>query len=244
VVVVLTGPATDEPGLGEILDAEAQLVEAFEQAGMEVVSPEAVRARCSENVIEQRVHGDAAMTARFAREALADVVVVGESTVAADPIPAGSNLVPNRATVTVRVIRADDAKIADMLTAEAVVNSRNPAEGSAIAVSDACAKLRTDLLVATVLAVAGGKTSDSLVVTVSGIRDSDQWREVREALDREPGVREVEELYFGEGNGRLRVKYDGPLGTFVERLEQQRFTGFRLEPRRVVGRDMTVAVVQ
>jgi hypothetical protein len=245
VVVVLAGPATDVPGLGDIPDAEAQLVEAFRQAGMEVVTPEAVRARCSPVVIEQRINGDAAMAARFAREALADVVVAGTSTVSSDPVPHGSNLIPNRGIVTFRVIRAADAKIVDMLTAEAVVNSRDPAEGSALAVSDACGKIRGELLVSTVLAVAGGVAdSNFFVVTVNGIRSAEQWREVCAAVGQEPGVGAVEELYFGEGNGRLRVKYDGPLAPLVERLEGGQFSGFRLEPRRVVGRDMTLAVVQ
>lgn len=222
--------------------AEAQLIDTFKDAGLEVVDPETLRAQCSGEELMNRIRGDASAAAKFARENFADVAVVGEATVSSEPATERSNLGTTRATVTVRVIRAVDARTFDAQTGEAVVQSLNPAEGSAIAVSDACGKIRQAVLVSAVLAVAAAESSDNLVVTIDGLESATQWERVCEALGRLPGVEEVEDLFFTGAVGRARVNYTGEIPPFVDRLAEEGVAGVRLEPQRVVDRDMTLVI--
>ncbi len=223
--------------------ALVELAEAFTDAGIEVVDPARVQERCSQVEYRNRVRGEPTLAARFARENVADLAVVGEMVAVAEPAPAGSNLCSTRAILTIRLIRAADARLFDVLKTEAVVQSVDPKEALGLAISDACAKMREPMLVSSVLAVAGARGSDSVILTLDGVNDPRLWDGFCRALQAQPGVEEMEELHFGDGTGRLRLKYPGSVAPLVDLLTAGEVGDLRLEPKQVVEREMVMSVL-
>lgn len=223
---------------------EDNLAEAFRDAGVEVVDPSKVRAGLPDAELRARLHGDAEAAVRFAWENLADVAVVGEVKAVTEEPRAGSNVRANRATVLLRIIRGEDARTFDVQTAEALVHSRKAAEGRAMAVSDACDKIKDPALVSVVLAVAGAKGTPYVVVTVEGLGSEEQWQALCAWAKQCPDVEEAEPLHFSGTTGRLRLKYDGPMAPLVDALTEQEYPGFYLAPRQVIERDVVLAVAE
>lgn len=223
--------------------AEEELCQTFREAGFEVVHPDEVRRICKGPMLVKRVQSGPEEAVKFARECLADVAVVGDAVVSAPPATPSSNLRASTARLTLRVLRSGDAKIVDIISAEAVIQSRDPRDAAGLAMADASAKVKRKVLVSTILGVAGAKASDSVIITVENIQNGEQWKALCAALRSQPGVTSVEELYYASGSGRLKVAYDGPLAPFVDAMTAVTYGGSRLEPHKVVNRDMLLGFV-
>lgn len=223
---------------------EGCIAQALTDAGLEVVKPTEVKARCSGAEAVARIKGEAETAVRYAWENLADVAIVGQLAVATEPTHEGSNIGLNRASLVVRIIRGDDARTFDAQTAEAVVNSREPDEGRTMAVADVGEKVKENVLVAAVLAAAGAKATPYVVLTIEGLKEATQMDELAARAKECPGVEDAETLHYGADAARMRIKYAGSVGPLVDTLTETPYSSFRLIPRQVIDRDMTLAVKQ
>lgn len=223
--------------------AESALVEALHQAGFNMVNTDTARALYSPAELLQCVQGEASEGGLLARKTLAHVAVFGEAVSVAGEGEGGGGLRPNRAEVTVRVICARDGSLVDSMAAKARVFSVDPVEGGSQAFRDACVKLEDDVVVACVLAFAVTPPSNDVLITVEGLRSHDQLRELMAVLAAESGVDDVEELHYEMGLAQLRVQYSGRMAPLVKRLTAPPYASFRLQTRKVVGREATFTAV-
>lgn len=223
--------------------AEEELRQTFREAGFEVVDPNEVRRICKGPMLLKRVQSGPEEAVKFARETLADVAVVGEAVAEAAPATESSNLRTSKATLKLRVLRGGDAKIVEIILSEAVIQSRDPRDAAALAMTDACAKVKRKVLVSTILGVAGAKALDNLIITIENVQNAEQWKAICSALSMQRGVSSVEELYYASGSGRVKVAYDGPIAPFVDAITAMTYGGGRLQPQRIVNRDMLLGIV-
>ncbi len=228
-----------EDGVGQ-----TALSEALHKNHIAIADRSALRERYSDADLIGRVQGDLEVARQFAQENLVDVVLLGEAIAETELSPSGANVYRNKATVTVRLIRARDGKLLEAIAQESVVHSANPAEGGAQAIQDACTKLRHAITVRTVLAAVGAGPRDDVILTIKDLGSRARLDEVMRVLSESAGVEAVEELYCAEAEACLRVKYNGPMAPFVDNLTLRDYPGFSLEAQRVVARDMTVCVVE
>lgn len=222
--------------------AEKTITQVFHEKGFEVIAAERLLRLYTQEALLARLQEDASGLARLARENLGQVAVVGQSDCESEPAAPESNVMKNKVTLTLRVVRAHDEQVIDTLTAEAVVNSLSISEGVVQANIDAATKLREAALVAVVLAAARPAGHDETILEIEQIGKPERLGEIREVIQQFPGVEEAEELVNSPDLARLRVKYDGTMAPFVEYVTAHAFDQYRLDARSVVERVVTLVV--
>ena len=233
--LIVAGPGT----------AEREIGKALANGSFEVVDPASVRASHTEAELLAAIKGDNQTAGEFARQGFADVLVLGEAEVSAEPSTSGQAVPGTRGKVTLRVFRARDGKCIDTLTREAVVHSANPAEGAAAAFEDACAKLTEDALVLCVMAVAGQQHArDELIITLEDPGARSRFDAFTEVLAKATGEQAPEVLFYSDRLARVRARYAGSMVPLMDALTSNAYEGLTLEVQKALQRDVTMRFVK
>lgn len=223
------------PGQGT---AEAELAKALEKAGLALAGAEDTRARYAPADLAAKILGDVEAASQFAREHLADVVILGESVSTEERSGASANVLANTAAVTLRVFRSSDGKLIEAFAREARVHATDGAEGRRWAIRDACEKIAGEAFLACLLAVIGSPFQDDVVITVERPGSRVRFGEFVDTLKVTAGVGEVEELFYSPGMARIRVEYEGSMAELVDSLAGKPYDGQTLYTRKAVHRTL------
>ena len=234
----------DRPVVTEDATAYRVLCEALSENHIAIADASKVRERYAAAELIRRIRGDLDTARRFAQENLVDVVLLVHARAQAEPDERGTNVSRNQATVTVRLFRSRDGKLLEAATATAAVYGADPREGGALAIEDACTKVRHAIVVAAILEGVDAPAQDNIIVTIKAVGSRARLREIRAALSEYAPVKAVDELYYSEEEARFRVQCDGPMGPLVDHLAKRDYPGFALDTRLVVAQTMTFAVVE
>ncbi|MBW7865813.1 MAG: hypothetical protein H3C30_15540 [Candidatus Hydrogenedentes bacterium] len=222
--------------------AAAALRAGLEKFSFTVTGAEALELVYPPQQLLETVRGGVETGGRFARENLQDVVITGEAGVSREPVAQGSNMLRHRASVVLRIFSGADGKMCEVLSSEAVVQGVDPAEGGAQAISDAAEKLIGDTTVAVVLAMLERQNRDRVLVSVEASGHPGLTLELAAAMDGFPGVEGAEVLLDAPTLGRIALDYTGAMAGLADYLHTLRVGGGKVDIRRVVGREMTLAV--
>lgn len=236
-------PAGDDaPAVLRDGPAATALRTGLEKFSFSVTGPEALELVYSPAELLDAVRGGVDRGGRFARENLQDVVITGEAKVVRESVLEGSNMLRHRASVVLRIFSGADGKMSDALSSEAVVQGVDPAESGAQAISDAAEKLVGEATVSVVLAMLERENRDRVLVSVEAAGHPGLTRELAEAMDMFPGVEGAEVLLDAPSLGRIALDYDGAMADLADYLHTLRLTEGKVDIRRVVGREMSLAV--
>ncbi len=175
---------------------------------------------------------------RMAQAIAMDVLIVGEAICAPESAPTGSDVVRNRAVITLRVFRGIDGKMTDDLSAVASVHSLNPREGGEQALQDAAAKLAADTIVAVVIAALGAQQDDAILLTLINPGSQERFDALLAALRAIPETDEAIALFYSEGIGRIRLRHDGPMSELVRAVTARSYAGAEIQVRKAVMREI------
>lgn len=236
----LTPPAEPNPDTPGIL--EKKLHEDLKRIQFEIVGPAALRERIPVEKWRQFLDESAELAAIFAREMIADVVVLASGTTHLEDAKADAKLHRVRANVSFRIVRVADGYVLDSPKAEAVVNCADTAAGSAQAIEDACGKLIDDAKTAVALGALSGAPDNALTVTIEKISDDQQATEVIAAIKRCLGAEQHEVIYRDTNRVRVRIPYTGPIGRLADCVPGLVVTSHRLALKTVLNRDVTLVM--
>lgn len=221
--------------------AELAILERLRDADFETLDPALLRKRYTPPDLVERITDQAGQPGRFPLENAVALAITGHARSAVRGAD-GAGLHTCRATLTVRVARAGYDKVVATHTARGVVHTRDAAMGTRQALLDAIARVWPDLSASCVLAVAGAEPPEDLVLTVEDPGTQERIQEIAGRIAAFPGVDAVDPLHYADVWTRLQVKYDGDPAPLAKHLIRQDYSDFRLEPRVIVGRDMTFTV--
>lgn len=234
---------TPEPGGPPVTEggpAAAALREGLEKFNFTVKGAEALQPRRTPEELAAVVAGGLETGARFARENLHDVLLLGEASVAREPTTGGSNVYRHRGTVLLRVFSGTDGKMCDVFTAEGVVQGLDPAAAGSQVLSDAAARLVGDTAVSVTLAMLARQNRDRVIVTVEPDNAAGLTAAVAELLGTAPGVAGTETLLDAPSLGRIALEYSGAMAALADFVNHPPAGGAALEVRRAVGREITI----
>jgi len=199
--------------------AEKMIQKVLRDAGFAVIESDRLRETISPEALLACVGGAETIAAEAARSLFADAAIIGRATVSVADDSRQTNLLRNRGSIALRIVRATDDAIAEELSATGVVESQDPADGGPLAVEDACEKLADSLASGVVMAVLFSPTFEGIKLSIvgqppEGSRDDFiEWLAVRANVDA------VEIVGEDEGLLRLRLDYGGLISELVELLE-------------------------
>jgi len=210
--------------------------------------------------IDARGHGEAAIAqpeaelravlaggldpaASYARETLADAVVLGVVTVVREAPQDQTGTAKTRATLEARVFRGSDGDLLEVFARSAAITGNDPTACREEAVSDVATKLLGDVAVATVLSVLGSQKRDEVLITLLNPGSRERMNLFTGLLAQDNAVNSVEEAYFSERSARVRLGYDGPMSYLVDLLLSRSFDGWIVEVQEVIDRDMKLVMV-
>ncbi len=234
---------TPEPGVPPVTGqgpAAAALREGLEKFNFTVKGVEALQPPRTPDELAAVAAGGLETGARFARENLHDVLLLGEASVAREPTTGGSNVYRHRGTVLLRVFSGTDGKMCDVFTAEGVVQGLDPAAAGSQVLSDAAARLVGDTAVSVTLAMLARQNRDRVIVTVEPDNAAGLTAAVAELLGTAPGVAGTETLLDAPSLGRIALEYSGAMAALADFVHHPPAGGAALEVRRAVGREITV----
>ena len=222
--------------------AHTALVKILSESGFDVLALDGLREKHSGEELASFSAVEPAPVSQFARQNLADIVVVGNASASSEAGPAASSFRPYRAKTSLSIIRAGDATVLAELTAEAVVQSIEPKEGAAQAIRDACDKMREPLTVEAVLGSLTRVSPEHIVLTVKGLDVKTRLPEIRNRLESQEGIEQVEPLTVSENAAWLQVVGSVPVKQVAEMVTRAEYPGFRVKPQGVVDKDIMVSV--
>jgi len=239
-VVVVETPEAGRPAVTENGPAAAALREGLEKFNFTVKGAEALQPPRTPEELAAVAAGGLETGARFARENLHDVLLLGEASVTREPTTDGSNVFRHRGTVLLRVFSGTDGKMCDVFTSEGVVQGLDAAAAGSQVLSDAAARLVGDTAVSVTLAMLARQNRDRVIVTVEPDGAAGFTAAVAEALRAAPGVSGAETLLDAPSLGRIALEYGGPMAALADYVHRTPAGGAALEVRRAVGREITV----
>lgn len=232
-----------EPGASPVTEggpAAEALREGLEKFSFTVRGVDALQPRRTPEDLAAIVDGGLETGARFARENLHDVLLLGEASVTREPTTGGSNVYRHRGTVLLRVFSGTDGKMCDVFTAEGVVQGLDPAAAGSQVLSDAAARLVGDTAVSVTLAMLARQNRDRVIVTVEPDAVAGLTAAVAGLLGTAPGVTGVETLLDAPSLGRIALEYGGTMAALADFVHHPPAGGAALEVRRAVGREITI----
>jgi len=186
---------------------------------------------------------DLARAAAYARETLADAVVLGVVTIAREPDQDQSGTAKTRATLEARVFRGSDGDLLEVFARSAAITGNDVAACREEAVGDVATKLLGDVTVATVLSVLGSQKRDEVLITLLNPGSRERMNLFTGLLAQDNAVHSIEESYFSERSARVRVGYDGAMSYLVDLLLDKSYDGWIIEVQEVIGREMNLVMV-
>lgn len=222
---------------------EEALVKGLENLGLDARPHTAHDALFSASDFHDAVLGDLAASARYARETLADVVLIGVVTLERSESQEGGSAGRTRASLNLKVLRGNDGDLLDVFARSAAITGLDPESCREEVLGDVAAKVIGDVTVSTVLSVLSMQKQDEVLITLQNPGSRSRLAAFTDVFQREPLIDSISESFFSERLARIRLGYAGSLAYLVDQIDRQIFEGWRLEVNEVVGRDMTLSFI-
>jgi hypothetical protein len=214
--------------------AESTLAERFIAAGFPVVDPQTVRRNIPRDKALRLLEGDERAAAVAGLQFGAQIVITGTAiSKNAGGKLLGTNMQSIQATVQVKALRSDDARIIATHTAQEAQAHIDEVQGGVLAIQRASEKV-ADALITDILRQEVSASTKQVTLVISGLVSYRHLMAVRSFLERGlDGVRGVQQRQFTQGTAELSIGYVGTAQRIADTLALQKFTGFRLEPTNV-----------
>lgn len=189
------------------------------------------------------VLGDVSASASYARETLADVVLIGKVDLEESQPVAEGAAARTRATLSLKVFRGHDGDLIDAFARSAAITGVDPVSRREEVLQDISAKMLGDITVSTVLSVLGMQNQEQVLVTLHNPGSRSRLAAFIDLLQHEPQIDTIEESFFSERLARIRLGYTGNMGYLVDLIRDRSYEGWPLEIQEVVGREMNLVLV-
>jgi hypothetical protein len=215
--------------------AESTLAARFMAAGFPVVDPQTVHRNIPRDKAMRLLEGDERAAVVAGLQFGAQILITGTAiSKNAGGKLLGTSMQSLQATVQVKAVRSDDARIIATHTAQESQAHIDEVQGGVLAIQKASENV-ADALIANILgqeASAGGRQQITLVI--SGLVSYRHLIAVRGYLEKGlEGVQGVQQRQFSQGTAELSLAYAGTAQRIADTLAIEKFTGFRLEPTNV-----------
>ncbi len=222
--------------------AQAALARLLSESGFDVLALDGLRESHPGEELALFTAKEPAPVSQFARQNLADIVVIGNATASGEAGPVTPSFRPYRAKVSLSIVRAGDAAVLAEQTAEAVVQSIEPEAGAAQAICDACDKMPESLTVEVVLGSLTMVSPKHIVVTVRGLDVKTRLSEIRNRLENLEDIEQVEPLGAFENVAWLRVGGSVPVKQVADIMTREEYPGFHLGLQAILNKDIMLSI--
>lgn len=239
--VLDTTDIAEKPG-----QAEITIIEELSARGYDVVDAATVRKGITQAQGLRTLEGDDQAAAAIGLQYGAGYSVVGSAIAKFGAAGIyGTNMKTVHATVTARLIRNADARIAASASANASVAHLDEVQGGAMAIERAAREVAAQLDAKfRELAAARQADGTEMALTISGLKSFRHLDAIMEVLEGSfPGVEKVNLGSFTSGTAQVTVIYRGELRDLASLLSRERFSGFRLEPTHVISNRIDLKAV-
>jgi hypothetical protein len=223
---------------------EKELAKALKKSSFEILDSDSLLANHSESEILDAINADSDAASAFAREGFADVVILGVASVSNDKAVSGSAVPKSAGKVALRVFQSHDGKCVDSLAREASVHSANPDEGADAVFEECCAKLEDDAVVLSVMAVAGGRPKDELVIELEAPGSMERLDAFVKHFGDLSSRKDIDVLFYSDKLARVRARYDGAMIPLMDSLTHALYEGMALETRKAFQRNVRMRFVK
>ncbi len=227
--------------------AESALASKLMAAGFPVVDAQTVRRNVSRDKALQLLAGDDKAAAAAGLQFGAQVIVTGTAiSKNAGGKLLGTNMQTLQATVQVRAVWSDDARVIATQSAHSSKAHIDELQGGVLAIQEASAEVADGLSAALLgeLAKRHSAAPAQLTLMISGLVSYRHLAFVQQFLENGvKGVKAVHVRQFAEGSAELGLDYAGKSQVIARDLANQKFTGFRLEPTSVTPNRLDIRAV-
>ncbi|MBX3180172.1 MAG: hypothetical protein KF886_22715 [Candidatus Hydrogenedentes bacterium] len=233
----------DEHGMLSIAPdniAERRLVEGLEKLELKAHGHQDTAVKFKMPDLHEAVTGNLIAAAAYARESLADAVVLGVVTVSREADQDKTGTARTVASLEARVFRGSDGDLLEVFARSAAITGNDADACREEAIGDAVTKIVGNVTVATVLSVLSSQKRDEVLITLSNPGTRDRMALLMGLMSQDPAVHSIEEAYFSERSARIRVGYDGPMSRLVDLIADKLYDGWLLEVQEVIGREMNL----
>lgn len=226
----ITGLKTIGVASSDMSQAETVLVQAFLNAGFEVIDSATVARNINRDKALKAVDGDAAAASALAQQYSADVIITVKAAASSGDKILNTPMKAHQATVTARVIRADTAAIVSSATQQAKHPHIDDLSGGMGAIEKASTQLaenlipkileqwRKDVQVATTV---------QLVLSKVSFKQLKRFKDILKTEVR--GVKEVYQRSFQAGVAKLDVEIQSTTAALADELASKEFQGIAFE---------------
>ncbi len=215
----------------DMTSAESAMIEFFQNKGFEVIDPSLVKANRKKDEIIAALSGDARSAAAIAAFQDADIIITGK---AVSRVATGLNLGGMKscqATVTVRAVKADVAKIIAGMSERAAVPHIDEITGGTLAIEKASKKLAEKLLEK--ITRQGSQefyNSTTLTLNVMGFSSFSELSDFSNKLKFFiRGIKTIRTRNIAGKIAELEVQITGNIRQLARELEKKDFSPFRPE---------------
>ena len=224
--------------------AENVLAAQLRAAGYTVVDPATVRANLLQAKGLRLLEGDDKAAVAIGLQHEADYSVLG--TALSKPAATklyGTRMQTLQASVSVRVVRNDNAQTVAQASGSATKAHIDEVAGGGMAL-EAAAKDVAEQLTSQLAAATASASGLSLTVNISGLVSIRHLDFIMSYLEKEvAGVTSVSLGSFTEGIAVVRLTHATTIESIARAVANRKFTGFRLEPTAVSGGRMDLVAV-
>lgn len=228
----------EEPGL-----AETTMVEGLKKLGIVPRTHLETTVQHSPEDLRAALTGDLEKAAAYAKETLADAVVLGIVSIERGPDLDERGTAKTRATLDARIFRGSDGDLLEVFARSAAITGKDAVACQEEAITDTATKMLGDITVTTVLSVLSTQKKDEVLITLHNPGTRSRVEALMGLLDQDTAVNSIEESFFSERLARLRVGYDGPMAYIVDQIGSHTYDGATVEVQQVIGREMNLLMV-
>jgi hypothetical protein len=228
----------ESPGL-----AETTMVDGLKKLGVVPQSHLETAAQFAPEELRVVLTGDLENAAAYAKETLADAVVLGIVSIERGPDLDEGGTAKTRATLDVRVFRGSDGDLLEVFSRSAAITGKDAVACREEAITDTATKMLGDITVSTVLSVLSTQKKDEVLITLHNPGSRSRVEALMGLLGQDTAVNSIEESFYSERLARLRVGYEGPMAYIVDRISTHTYDGATVEVQQVIGREMNLLMV-
>ncbi len=199
-------------------ETSVSLGEKLRKAGLEVIDTSHLLSNYTARELVAYMRGDTSAAARLARENLADVAIIGTARVVSEQSRPGQGMVTASGKITIKAVRARDAKLRGVRAAEATVRGQTLDQSGPAALRDACAKLWLDTFVDVVIATAELPPMKELIVSIEQPGTPMEFDKFFKRMARDARSGNAEKLRFTSQAAGFRISSDTSMGDVVRFL--------------------------
>ncbi len=217
-------------GSGDMSQAETSLVQAFLDAGFEVVDSATVAANINRDQALKAVEGDAVAAAALGSQYGADVIITAKVAASSGDKILKTSMKSHQAAITAKVVRADTGAIITSATEQGKHAHIDDMAGGIAAIDKASQQL-ADVLIPRILEQwrQDIQTATTIQLMVSNVSFT-QLKALKTVLQNEiRGVKEVYQRSFQSNMARLDVDIQSTTETLADELVSKEFNGFSIE---------------